>query len=146
MCSTWTWVDEHWVFRPLAFLFASTKFPQHCHPERSPREPAVGRARASEGPAVMDARFYVYIMASKSRVLYIGITNNLRRRIWEHKNDLRSGFTATTGFTASCTSKNSSTFEMPLPARSASKLAAKEEDCTHRNGQSNVGGFGCGMV
>jgi putative endonuclease len=39
------------------------------------------------------AIFYVYIMASKSRVLYIGITNNLRRRAWEHKNGLCSGFT-----------------------------------------------------
>jgi len=39
------------------------------------------------------ATFYVYIMSSKSRVLYIGITNNLRRRVWEHKNGLCSGFT-----------------------------------------------------
>jgi putative endonuclease len=41
----------------------------------------------------MTACFYVYIMASKSRVLYIGITNNLRRRVWEHKSGLCSGFT-----------------------------------------------------
>jgi len=41
----------------------------------------------------MNACFYVYIMASKSRVLYIGITNSLRRRVWEHKNGLCSGFT-----------------------------------------------------
>ncbi|MBV9610596.1 MAG: GIY-YIG nuclease family protein [Acidobacteria bacterium] len=40
-------------------------------------------------------RFYVYMMASKSRVLYIGITNNLGRRLWEHKQGLFSGFTRT---------------------------------------------------
>jgi putative endonuclease len=38
--------------------------------------------------------YYVYIMASKSRVLYVGITNDIRRRIWEHKNDANPGFTS----------------------------------------------------
>lgn len=37
--------------------------------------------------------FYVYILASKSRVLYAGITENIYRRIWEHKNDTNPGFT-----------------------------------------------------
>jgi putative endonuclease len=32
-------------------------------------------------------RYYVYIMASKSRVLYIGITNDIHRRVWEHKHN-----------------------------------------------------------
>jgi len=36
--------------------------------------------------------YRVYIMASKSRVLYIGMTNNLERRIWEHQHDLIDGF------------------------------------------------------
>ena len=27
---------------------------------------------------------YVYIMSSKSRVLYVGVTNSLERRYWEH--------------------------------------------------------------
>ncbi len=39
--------------------------------------------------------YYVYIVASSNRVLYIGITNNLRRRIDEHKSGIYPGFTAT---------------------------------------------------
>ena len=39
-------------------------------------------------------RYYVYIMASKSRVLYVGITNDIWRHIWEHKNDVNPGFTS----------------------------------------------------
>lgn len=30
--------------------------------------------------------YYVYILASISRVLYIGVTNNLKKRVWEHEN------------------------------------------------------------
>jgi putative endonuclease len=37
--------------------------------------------------------FYVYIMASRSRVLYVGVTNDLARRTNQHKRGL-SGFTS----------------------------------------------------
>jgi putative endonuclease len=38
-------------------------------------------------------QFYVYILASRSRVLYTGITDNIYRRTWEHKNDINPAFT-----------------------------------------------------
>ncbi len=37
-------------------------------------------------------KYYVYFIASKSRVLYIGITNNLECRVWEHQHDVIDGF------------------------------------------------------
>jgi len=37
-------------------------------------------------------QYYVYIMASVSRALYVGVTNNLERRVWEHKQGFVSGF------------------------------------------------------
>ena len=38
--------------------------------------------------------YYVYILASKKNgTLYIGITSNLLKRVWEHKNKIVEGFT-----------------------------------------------------
>ena len=37
--------------------------------------------------------YFVYIAASRSRVVYIGMTNDLHRRMFEHRNDMMEGFT-----------------------------------------------------
>ncbi len=39
-------------------------------------------------------QYYVYILTNTKRgVLYTGVTNDLARRIWEHKNKIVLGFT-----------------------------------------------------
>ncbi len=37
--------------------------------------------------------YYVYVMTSRSKTLYTGVTNNLIRRVFEHKQGVGSQFT-----------------------------------------------------
>ena len=37
--------------------------------------------------------YYVYIMANQSRTLYVGVTNNIRRRVCQHRERFTEGFT-----------------------------------------------------
>ena len=42
----------------------------------------------------MKKQFFVYILSSqRNGTLYIGVTSNLVKRIWEHKNNQAEGFT-----------------------------------------------------
>lgn len=41
--------------------------------------------------------YHVYIAASPSRTLYIGVTSDIEGRMWEHKHRIVKGFTAKYG-------------------------------------------------
>ena len=42
----------------------------------------------------MDKTYYVYLLTNWSnKVMYVGVTSNLLRRVWEHREKLTDGFT-----------------------------------------------------
>ena len=45
------------------------------------------------GSPVRSLEMFVYILASKTRVIYVGVTNDLARRVWEHRSGAVGGFT-----------------------------------------------------
>jgi putative endonuclease len=67
-------------------------------PQSAPVHPSQTLAADSRYKRSMrqSKQFFVYIMtnAPKPAVLYTGITGNLTRRVWQHKNKLIPGFTS----------------------------------------------------
>src|SRR4051794_6062687 len=41
-----------------------------------------------------EREYFVYILANKMRRLYVGMTNDLERRLWEHRTKAVHGFTS----------------------------------------------------
>lgn len=50
-------------------------------------------------------QYYIYIMANNAKVIYTGVTNDLERRVHEHKHKLVDGFTKKYNLTKLCTMK-----------------------------------------
>jgi len=50
--------------------------------------------------SMMEKHFFVYVLASRRNgTLYIGVTSDILRRVWEHRSKAVPGFTATYGVT-----------------------------------------------
>ena len=41
-----------------------------------------------------ERKYYVYMLASRTRRLYVGMTNDLERRVWQHQTRANDGFTS----------------------------------------------------
>ena len=70
-----------------------------CHPERSEGSAVVLAVTANPSMSGYDAfmhdgSYFTYIMASRSHTLYIGVTGNLLKRVFQHKWKEHEGFTA----------------------------------------------------
>ena len=61
---------------------------------RSEAEESAFRIGYTAGVATREWHFYVYILSSRSRTLYIGVTNDLRARVIQHREDWSGSFTA----------------------------------------------------
>jgi putative endonuclease len=71
-----------------------------CHLELSVISTEVERSRAVRRDSLLTTggrvskTYYVYMMASRSGTLYLGVTNDLVRRVYEHKHGVVPGFTS----------------------------------------------------
>jgi putative endonuclease len=72
--------SNHFIALPSLVIIKSSIL---CHPERS------------EGPMQLRAAkiYFVYIMTNRSKTLYTGVTNNLVRRVRQHKTTNDPSFT-----------------------------------------------------
>ena len=90
-------------------------------------------------------QYFVYILTNKAnKVPYIGVTNNLERRMYEHRNKMVDGFTKRYNLTKLVYFEE--TFDVTSAIereKQLKKLASRLENKINKRFQSGVEGFEC---
>ncbi len=90
-------------------------------------------------------RYAVYIMASHSGTLYIGMTNDIYDRAMQHKGGEGCRFTTKYGCTRLVYYETYRYVRSAIKREKYLKGAACAKSCTDRDRQSEVGGLSCGL-
>jgi putative endonuclease len=81
--------------------------------------------------------YYVYILSNKSSTLYTGVTNNLERRVHQHKSNLVEGFTKRYNITRLVYFESTDDVTVANSQRKANQGYAQEQKVrTHQNPES----------
>ena len=101
----------------------------------------------SNGVAMARERcYYVYIMASRSRVLYVGVTGFLMARVLRHKAGEGGAFTRKYRVHRLVYYHSFQNVGDAIARDRDQEMAAGKEGGFDSRGQSDLGRFGCGMV
>ena len=95
-------------------------------------------------PKFDEYQFWVYILSNRSHVLYIGFTNSLRRRIFEHRQLKPGTFTARYKNSPGVLRKVSIRQQRDRQGKGTEALDKSPEDRFDRGSQSDLGGIDAG--
>src|SRR4051812_44512860 len=94
-----------------------------------------------------EGSYCTYIMASRSRTLYIGVTGSLRQRFFEHKWKEHDGFTARYNCDRLvCLREFSVHPESDCAGEGTEGLETRKEDCADRIDEPGLDGFESRLV
>ncbi len=90
-----------------------------------------------------EKRYYVYIVASRSRILYVGVTGFLMARVLQHKSGETDGFTKKYSINRLVYYESFRYVNRAIARETEIKKWRREKESrSHRGGQSHVGGPG----
>jgi putative endonuclease len=90
----------------------------------------------------VEKMFYVYLVADRSRVLYVGFTSNLRGRVIQHREGWFEGFTKSYDCHRLVWFERFSTASAGIAReKQIKRWATGEEGGSDRTGKSDLGGF-----